>query len=233
LSVVRDADFCRVSYVLPALEDVLYADWYTSVLFIRSRCVVGYSIVKGSPSLVYVTGYKDRAVMPVLARKDCRVRLRKTTQPGGVDFYFNPLKTPAADSILVHELNERCVVDSVMGISLSGLFLFTMFDDQGEDVREFQYAIDSLDITGHDLDEVFVRKALAAVMASGEYRLVWSMGEGAFKEPDMLFKSDWEILSTFGMCFPGEDPVVEFDRERRREKLWESLMVRATGVLQR
>ena len=120
LSVVRDSDFRDVSYVLPALEDVLYADWYTSVLFIRDRYVVGYSIVKGNPSLVYVTGYKDRAVMPVLARKDCRVRLRKTTQPGGVDFYFNPLKTPAADSILVHELNERRVVDSVSFDSLIG-----------------------------------------------------------------------------------------------------------------
>jgi hypothetical protein len=121
-------------------------------------------------------------------------------------------------------------VANVIGISSSNLFLFTMFDEQGE--VGFHYVIDSVDISGHDLNNEFVRKSLAAVMASGEYILVWSMFEGSFKEPEMLFTSDWEIFSTFGVCFPDEDPVVELDKEVKKGESWKSLMQRATQVIQ-
>jgi hypothetical protein len=64
------------------------------------------TVVHGTPKLINVTGYKDRAPLPVLSRARCRVRLRRQTTPYGVALSFFPLKFSEVDSVFIERLKK-------------------------------------------------------------------------------------------------------------------------------
>lgn len=91
------------------------------------------------------------------------------------------------------------------------------------DVLDFYFFKESLDY------KKVVSEAMKLLLSNGAL-FTWGMIEGGLVNINNLFKQ-WEIESTYAMCFPFEEPSFAFDITLRKSEVWAHSFVRANELI--
>jgi hypothetical protein len=91
------------------------------------------------------------------------------------------------------------------------------------EVLDFHFYKESMDY------KKFVAEIMKLILSNGAL-FTWSMIEGGLVNINNLFKQ-WEIESTYAMCFPFEEPSYAFDITFRKSKEWAQLFIRVNELI--